>query len=467
MPIHLDVGPRLVTPLAADRPAAASAALAELEGRTVAWFRVGESSPLSQPVGNSGGAAEAEVIERAFAMAGEVGCPVVGVVHTVAVSPYDGGMNGLAAWGRVAKRAVDLSGVVPILLAVTGPCHGGLAPLLGLADHVVLTRTATAYINGPRSVAAITGLQLSPLDLGGADVHESAGLAAWIVEDEEEATAALAELLSYLPDNHLAEPVVMPAIDQPDRRCVAGPAAVPARPSASYDVRTVVADVCDRGSLLELRAGFAPNIVTAYARIDGRPVAVVANQPSVRAGTLDIDASVKAARHVQSADAANLPLLTFVDTPGYEPGRDLEWRGMIRHGAKLVHAYGEATVPRVCVILRKAYGGAYIVMDSRTLGSDVVLAWPAAEIAVMGAPGAVAILERRAIASADDPDEARRRLEEEYRVTFCTPRIAAERGYVDQVIDPAETRAHVVAALARLRHKRVPQPQRRHANGPL
>jgi acetyl-CoA carboxylase carboxyltransferase component len=468
VPIHLDVGPRLVTSLAADRPAAASAALAELGGRTVAWFRVGALLGAPDEAGGSeGGAAEAEVVERAFAMAAELGCPVVGVVHTVAVAPHDGGVSGLAAWGRVAKRAVDLSGVVPILLAVTGPCHGGLAPLLGLADHVVLTRLASAYINGPRSVAAITGLRLSPHDLGGAAVHESAGLAAWVAEDEEEAMAALAELLSYLPDNHLADPPLEPTADPADRRCVAGPAVVPARSTATYDVREVVADVCDRGSLLEVRAAFAPNIVTAYARIDGRPVAVVANQPSVRAGTLDIDASVKAARHVQAADASNLPLVTFVDTPGYEPGRDLEWRGMIRHGAKLVHAYGEATVPRVCVILRKAYGGAYIVMDSRTLGSDLVLAWPAAEIAVMGAAGAVAILERRTIAAADDPDATRIRLEEEYRVAYCTPRIAAERGYVDQVIEPADTRAHVAAALGRLRHKRVPHPHRRHANGPL
>ncbi len=459
MPIHLDVGPRLVTPLAADRPAAARAALAELDGRTVAWFRVD---------GTSGdGATEAEVVERAFAMAGEVGCPVVGLVHAVSVSPHAGGVAGLAAWGRVAKRAVDLSGVVPILLAVTGPCHGGLAPLLGLADHVVVTRDATAYINGPRSVAATTGLHLTPDDLGGSAVHDAAGLAAWVAADEEDAMAALAELLSYLPDNHLAEAVVVPSTDPVDRRCIDGPAAVPERSSESYDVRRVVTDVCDRGSLLEMRAGFAANIITAYARIDGRPVAVVANQPWVRAGTLDIDASVKAARHVQAADAANLPIVTFVDTPGYEPGRDLEWRGMIRHGAKLVYAYGEATVPRVCVILRKSYGGAYIVMDSRTLGSDVVFAWPQAEIAVMGASGAVAILQRRAIARADDPLAERLRLEEEYRTTYCTPRIAAERGYVDQVIDPPDTRVHVAAALARLHHKRVPQPRRRHANGPL
>ncbi len=456
---HLDPGPWSVTPLAVERPAAARAGLAELGGRTVAWFRVDATT--------GAGTTEAEVVERALATAGDVGCPVVGLVQAVTVSPEAGGMAGLAAWGRVAKRAVDLSGVVPILLAVTGPCHGGLAPLLGLADHVVLTTQASAYINGPRSVAATTGLRLSPDDLGGAAVHASSGLATWVVGDEEEAVAALAELLSYLPDNHLSEPPTAGTTDPDDRRCVAGPAAVPARPSATYDVRRVVADVCDHGSLLELRAHFAPNIITAYARIGGRAVAVVANQPSVRAGTIDIDASVKAARHVQAADAANLPIVTFVDTPGYEPGRDLEWRGMIRHGAKLVHAYGAATIPRVCIILRKAYGGAYIVMDSRSLGSDVVLAWPGAEIAVMGAPGAVAVLHRHAISSAEDPGAERRGLERAYQTTYCTPRIAAERGYVDQIIEPADTRIHVVAALARFRHKQVPCPRRRHANGPL
>jgi acetyl-CoA carboxylase carboxyltransferase component len=316
-------------------------------------------------------------------------------------------------------------------------------------------------------VAAITGLRLSPDDLGGSAVHATGGLASLVAEDAEDAVSAVAELLSHLPDNNMTEPPLVVSDDSVDRRCTTGPAVVPERPSAAYDVRAVIADVCDHGSLLEVRAGYARNLVTAYGRVGGRAVAVVANQPSVRAGTLDIDASVKAARHVQAADAANLPIVTFVDTPGYEPGRDLEWRGMIRHGAKLVHAYAEATVPRVCVILRKAYGGAYIVMDSRDLGSDLVLAWPKAEIAVMGAPGAVAILNRRDIAAADDPDAARIRLEEEYRVTYCTPRIAAERGYVDQVIDPADTRAHVAAALGRLRGKRRQSPHRHHANGPL
>jgi len=242
---------------------------------------------------------------------------------------------------------------------------------------------------------------------------------------------------------------------------------VPTDSRAAYDVRAVLADIVDGESFLDVHGLHATNVVTAYARLDGRPVAIVANQPLFRAGTLDIAACSKAARHVQAADSANLPILTVVDTPGFEPGKDLEWRGMIRHGAELVHAYAAATVPRVCVVVRKAYGGAYIVMDSRSMGSDLVLAWPQAEIAVMGAPGAVAILNRREIAEAEDPDAHRARLEVGYRDRYCTPTIAAERGYVDAVIEPADTRAHLTAAFRRLATKRAQQPNRRHSNSPL
>ncbi len=454
-------GAATATALGAGRPGAAGAGLAELDGRTVVLFRVGSPAPVGHR-----GEGEAETVERALRLAGELGLPVVGVIHSVGVDPRS--LAGVAAWGRVARQAVALSGVVPLVLVVTGPCHGGLAPLLGLADHVVLTVDASAYINGPAAVAAISGISVSPAGLGGPWVHAAAtGLASLVAEDEGEAMAAAAHLLSHLPDNWLADPPSVPTADPVDRPSTVAAAAVPTDPRAGYDVRAVLADVVDRGTLLEVHADHATNLVTAYARVGGRPVAVVANQPLFRAGTLDIRASSKAARHVQSADAANLGLLTVVDTPGFEPGRDLEWQGMIRHGAELVHAYAAATVPRVCVILRKAYGGAYIVMDSKEMGSDVVLAWPRAEIAVMGAPGAVAVLGRRQIAGAADPDATRARLEAEYRSQFCTPRIAAERGYVDEVIDPAATRRHVVAAFGRLATKRARLPARRHANTPL
>ncbi|HEX2578433.1 MAG TPA: carboxyl transferase domain-containing protein [Aquihabitans sp.] len=454
--------PGVVTPIGADRPDAAHAELRELDGRTVAFFRVDGRRA------DSSGAAEAEVVERALALAEQVGCPVIGLVRSVAVDVGAGGLDALAAWGRVAARTVRLSGVVPLLLGVTGPVHGSLTPLLGLADHVVLTADATAYLNGPGPVGAVTGQVLDPVALGGATVHATrSGVASLVAEDEEDCLAALADLLAHLPDNHLGDPPRWPTDDPADRRCAQARSIVPLDASRAYDVRDVLADVFDEGSLLEVHADRAPNIVTAYARLDGRSVAVVANQPIVRAGTIDIDASCKAARHVHGADAHGLPLVTFVDTPGYEPGRDLEWRGMIRHGAKLVHAYAGATVPRLGVILRKAYGGAYIVMDSRTMGNDLVLAWPSAEIAVMGAAGAVAILNRRELDAADDPAARRGELEDEYRVKFLSPRIAAERGLVDEVIDPADTRRVLAGALGRLAPKRPVLPHRRHANEPL
>lgn len=452
-------GPSLgpATALGVDRPGAAASGLVEVDGRTVAFFEVGD--------GRRDAVAEAEVVARALRLAVEVGVPVLGVVHSIALDPSD--VAGLVAWGGVARAAVAASGAVPLLLAVTGSCHGGLATLLGLADHVVVTAAATAYVNGPAAVRAVTGVDVGAEGLGGAGVHgERTGVASLLADDRDDAVAALADLLAYLPPAWDVPAPVVATADPPGRPSARAAATVPAAARAGYDVRTVLADVADDSSVLEVRAAHAPNVVTAYARFGGRPVAVVANQPRIRAGTLDIAASSKAARHVQGADAAGLPLLTLVDTPGFEPGRDLEWRGMIRHGAELVHAYCAATVPRVCVVLRKAYGGAYIVMDSRDIGSDLVLAWPSAEIAVMGAPGAVAVLHRRDIAAADDPAARRAVLEAEYQARFCTPAVAAARGYVDEVIDPAATRAHLVAAFARLAPKRARPVARRHSTTP-
>jgi propionyl-CoA carboxylase beta chain len=295
-------------------------------------------------------------------------------------------------------------------------------------------------------------------------------VATLVVSSEDEAVLAAETLLSYLPSNHLDDPPREITDDPVDRDCARAASVVPARATASYDVRTVVGDVLDEHSFFELRPAYAPNIVTGLGRLDGRPVGIVANQPMYRAGTLDIEASRKAARFVQWCDAFNFPLLTFVDTPGFEPGRDLEWRGMIRHGAELVHAYAEATVPRLCVVLRKAYGGAYIVMDSKNLGNDWCVAWPTAEIAVMGAPGAVQILYRRDLAAIADPAERAREqatLESEYADRFANPYVAAERGYVDDVIAAVDTRRVLGDALARLGTKREHQPNRRHSNTPL
>ncbi len=452
------------TDIGTGRPGQTAAALVELGGRTVAWFRL--AGEVERTTGSEGaGIAGAEVVLRTLELAGDLGVPAVGVIESIHMRPTE--LGALGAWGRVAQRAAALSGVVPLLLAVSGPCHGGLAPLFGLVDHVVFTRGASAYVNGPAAVAATTGMAITPDELGGGGVHaRMSGLATLLAPDEAEAVALLGELLSYLPDNRMVPPPHHTTSDPDERLCLDAVAAVPAGRRIAYDVRRVLADVVDGGSLLEVYPDHAANVVTAYATVSGRPVALIANQPCHRAGTLDIAASSKAARHVQGADSANLPLLTFVDTPGFEPGRDLEWRGMIRHGAELVHAYAAATVPRICVVLRKAYGGAYIVMDSKGIGSDVVLCWPQAEIAVMGARGAVAILNRGDVAASTDPAARQLELEDDYEQQFCTPRLAAERGYVDKVVEPAATRAEVAAALRRLSTKQPRVPNRRHANTP-
>ena len=463
------IGTPPVVPLAACRGGAASASLTELDGRRVGWFRLAGGKHAGAL-----GPSEGDVIERIVRMALDLGVPVVGELSTSGADVGEG-LPSLHAWGRVAAAVAEASGAVPVVMAVTGPCVGGPALLLGLADHVVMTTDAFAYLHGPQTVAAITGQVTDREDLGGAGIHfRRSGLASLVVADEEDARWAIADLLSYLPGNYLERPPVMPTGDAPDRPSRAAADAVPANRSSSYDVREVVADVLDAESFLEVREAHAANVVIGYGRVDGHAVGVVANQPSQLAGTLDIEASQKAARFVQSCDAFGLPLITFVDCPGYQPGKDQEWRGMIRHGAELVHAYAEATVPRVCVVMRKAYGGAYIVLDSKGLGNDVCVAWPGAEVAVMGAAGAVSILHGKRLAAIEDPVERIRLqadLEADYAERLCTPAVAAERGYVDDVIDPLDTRRVVAAALASLRTKRAvprrPRQPARHSNTPL
>jgi acetyl-CoA carboxylase carboxyltransferase component len=331
-----------------------------------------------------------------------------------------------------------------------------------MADVVVMSPTALAYVSGPATVAEMTGLRLGPGQLGGSGIHARAtGVAALDAADPEAARELLAETLDYLPDHTDAEPAVHDAGDPPDRVTPELAALIPSRPSGSYDVRNVISAVADGGRFLELRSRWAPQLVTALARLDGRSVGFIANQPSVMAGTLDIVASQKGARFVAFCDTFNLPIVTLVDTPGFMPGKDLEWRGMIRHGAQLVFAFAEATVPRVSVILRKGYGGAYIVMDSKRLGNDLCLAWPSAEVAVMGAEPAAQVLHRRA-----EP-EARARAVDDFREAFLNPYVAAERGYVDEVIDPTETRSAVARALRLLTPKRERLPARKHGNSPL
>jgi acetyl-CoA carboxylase carboxyltransferase component len=453
-------------PVAVRRGGAATASLTEIDGRRVAWFRLSGGKHRGAI-----GPTEGQILERTVRLALDAGVPVVGEMATSGADVTEG-VASLAAWGRVARALADASGTVPVVLSVNGPCVGGPSLLLGLADHVVMTADAYAYVSGPLAAASFTGVTTDHAELGGADVHAGrSGVASLVVHDETEAAAAVADLLSYLPSNHLDAAPPWPADDPFDRPSKVAASVVPERPTASYDVRTVIGDVCDADSFLEVRAALATNVVTGYARLGGTSVGVIANQPRSQAGTLDIEASRKAARFVQCCDAFGLPLLTFVDCGGFRPGRDLEWRGMIRHGAELVHAYANATVPRLCVVLRKAYGGAYIAMDSRGLGNDLCLAWPTAEIAVMGAPGAVAVLQRKKLGAVADAAERARlqaELEADYTRRLCSPAVAAERGYVDDVIDPLDTRRLLIAGLAALRTKRALPPSRaKHSNTPL
>ena len=453
------------TPVFGHRSDAAAATLRDVGGRSVSWFEI-DGGKHRGAIGTP----EGETIERAVRLAIELGVPIVGRVASSGADVNEG-VAALHAWGRVARAISAASGVVPIMLVLVGPAVSGPALLLGLADHVIVTSDAFAYVTGPDVVREFTGVPIDRDRLGGAGVHErESGVATLVAHDEDDAMHAVDVLLSYLPSNHLEDPPLVHNGDPAERECRAAAAAVPARAAASYDVRAVVHDVLDLDSFFELRPAYAPSMVTGLGRLDGRTVGVVANQPMHNAGSLDIDAAQKAARFVQWCDCFNIAVVTFVDTSGYLPGRDLEWRGIIRHGAQLLHSYAAATVPRLCVVLRKAYGGAYIVMDSRGLGTDWCVAWPTAEIAVMGAQPAVRVLHRRQLDAITDPRrraEEERALASEYEERFLNPYVAAERGYVDDVIPATETRRALAAALERLSTKREHQPHRRHSNSPL
>ncbi|HJL77155.1 MAG TPA: carboxyl transferase domain-containing protein [Acidimicrobiales bacterium] len=372
------------------------------------------------------------------------------------------GVAAIHGWGTAAREFVACSGVIPMVFCVDGLAVSGPALLLGLADLVVMVEETYAFVSGPQMVQRFTGEELSNEGLGGASMHtRTSGVAHFTVADRDEAVELVTELLNFLPDHADSLPAPVPCVDPVNRPTPEAGDLLPDTATGSYDVRHVIECIVDDGHLLEPRAAFATNLVTAFATIGGRPVGIVANQPQSVAGTLDIPSSQKGGRFVAFCDAFNLPLITFVDTSGFYPGKDLEWRGMIRYGAQMAFAYARATVPRVCVILRKSYGGAYIVMDSRYIGNDLMLAWPSAEIAVMGAKGAIEILHREA------SEEERVALVAAYEERFLNPYVAAERGSVDQVIEPADTRGALVNALDALIGKREHLPRRRHDNTPL
>lgn len=418
--------------------------------------------------GGALGEAHAQKIHKLMDMALAAGAPLVSL-NDGAGARIQEGVSALAGYGGIFQRNTKASGVIPQISVMLGPCAGGAAYSPALTDFVFSVRgTSQMFITGPDVVQAVTGEQVSQDGLGGADVHsEVSGVAHAAYDDEESCLADVRYLLSLLPSNNRElPPDVEGATDPVDRPLNALLDIVPTGGSASYNVHDVIAEIVDDGDHMEVHAAWAPNLVCTLARLDGRVVGIVANQPAAMAGVLDIKASEKGARFVQFCDAFNIPLVTLVDVPGFLPGVGQEHDGIIRRGAKLLYAYCNATVPRVSVVLRKAYGGAYIVMDSRSIGADIALAWPTNEIAVMGAEGAANVVFRREIAAAEDPEEVRRQKIEEYRRELVHPYYAAERGLVDDVIDPRETRTVLARSLAMLTRKNVDLPLRKHGNPP-
>ncbi|HEX4817134.1 MAG TPA: acyl-CoA carboxylase subunit beta [Nonomuraea sp.] len=418
--------------------------------------------------GGSLGEAHAQKIQKVMDLALSTGSPFIGLNDSGGARIQEGVMS-LDGYGGIFQRNVQASGVIPQISVVLGPCAGGAAYSTALADFAFMVHgTAQLYLTGPDVVEAVTGERVTHAELGGAQVHGSrSGLATFVHDDEESCLAAVRELVSMLPGNNLSRP---PALSPCGATADLRPRLaeiVPVDPRKPYDMRLVMAELADDGDFLEVHKGWAANVVCALARIDGEVVGLVGNQPTVLAGVLDVAASQKAARFVRFCDAFSIPLVTLVDVPGFLPGKDQEHAGVIRHGAKLLYAYCEATVPRVQVILRKAYGGAYIVMDSRSIGADLSLAWPTNEVAVMGPEGAVNVIHRRELAAAADPVTTRAELLDRYTRELVHPTYTAERGLVDDVIDPVETRAAVARGLAMLRDKRKPATPRKHGNLPL
>ncbi|MGW4567910.1 acyl-CoA carboxylase subunit beta [Streptomyces sp. NPDC004561] len=418
--------------------------------------------------GGALGEAHAQKIHKIMDLAEAAGAPLVALSDGAGARIQEG-VTALAGYGGIFTRNVRMSGVIPQISVVLGPCAGGAAYSPALTDFVFMVRgTAQMYITGPDVVQAVTGERVGHDELGGAEVHSAlSGVSTFLHEDEESCLADVRHLLSLLPANNRELRPEEPTADPADRPCDALLDLVPEHPNQAYDMRRVIEEIADDGDFFELHERWAPNLIVALARLGGQVVGIVANQPQVQAGVLDIAASEKGARFVQFCDSFSIPLVTLVDVPGFLPGTGQEQDGIIRRGAKLLYAYCDATVPRVQVILRKAYGGAYIVMDSRSIGCDLSFAWPTNEIAVMGAEGAANVVFRREIAAADDPEEARARRVAEYKERLMHPYHAAERGLVDDVIDPRDTRAVLVRSLRMLRGKHAHVPERKHGNQPV
>ncbi len=418
--------------------------------------------------GGSLSEAHAEKICKIMDLAMKIGAPVIGLNDSGGARIQEGVVS-LGGYADIFLRNTLASGVIPQISAILGPCAGGAVYSPAITDFVVMADgTSYMFVTGPNVVKTVTHEEVTQEELGGAHTHATkSGVAHVVRENEIEALKSIRKMLSYMPQNNREKAPVIDLDDPHDRTDYLLNAIVPENPNKPYDIKTVIERVADRNSFIEIHEEFAPNIVVGFARLGGEAVGIVANQPASLAGVLDIDASVKGARFVRFCDCFNIPLVVFEDVPGFLPGTDQEWRGIIRHGAKLLYAFCEATVPKITVITRKAYGGAYDVMNSKHIRGDFNYAWPTAEIAVMGSKGAAEILYRKEIAAADDPEAELARHDAEYREKFAHPYLAAERGYIDDVIEPAQTRPILIEALRLLREKQDTNPPKKHGNIPL
>jgi acetyl-CoA carboxylase carboxyltransferase component len=404
-------------------------------------------------------------------MAMKVGAPIIGINDSGGARIQEG-VTSLAGYAEIFQRNIMASGVIPQISAIFGPCAGGAVYSPALTDFIMMTEnTSYMFVTGPKVVKTVTGEDITTEDLGGANIHASkSGVSHFLLEDEEEGLLLIRKLISYLPQNNLEEPPVTECNDPIDRLDDALNEIIPENPNQPYDIKDIIYSMVDYNEFLEVHRNYAKNIVVGFAKFDGMPVGIVANQPNFLAGVLDIDASRKAARFVRFCDAFNIPILTLVDVPGFLPGSSQEYGGIITHGAKLMFAYGEATVPKVTITLRKSYGGAHDVMSSKQLRGDINYAWPSAEIAVMGAQGAVEVLYGRELADIENPEERAKFVAEkeaEYKEKFANPYQAASMGYIDDVIEPRNSRFRIIRALEMLHTKKDTNPPKKHSNIPL
>jgi acetyl-CoA carboxylase carboxyltransferase component len=434
-----------------------------IDGRRVCLF-----SQDATVTGGSLGEVHGEKIHKIMDLAASIGVPMIGMNDGGGARVQEG-VVGLHYYGGIFRRNVSASGVVPQISVILGSCAGGAVYSPAMTDFIFMVNGSShMFITGPDVVKTVTGEEVTLEELGGAMSHATkSGVATFVAPDERTCLDDVKHLLSFLPSNNLEEPPVIEPEDDPERGTPELADLMPQSPNQPYDMKKVITSVVDDGEYFEVHPYWAMSITCGFARIDGRVVGIVGNQPAVLAGVLDISSSEKAARFVRTCDAFNVPLVTFVDVPGFMPGTDQEYGGIIRHGAKLLYAFCESTVPRVQIITRKAYGGAYVVMNSKSIGADLAFAWPSAELAVMGPQGAVEIIHRRELAEAEDPVARRVELVDEYTERYANPYVAAERGYVDDVIDPADTRRVLVRSLRLLASKREELPKRKHGNVPL